>query len=112
ANYAPAPSVAQSFPIAQAGQSISFGPLPGKTYGDAPFGVNATASSGLSVSFAVSGNCSVTGATVTLTGAGTCTVTASQAGNATSPRARAVAQSCVVPKATQPLAFARVAARV
>ncbi len=48
--------------------------------GDPPFTVSATASSGLPVSFAASGNCTVNVALVTLTGAGSCTITASQAG--------------------------------
>ncbi len=63
-------------------QTISFGQLANKTFGDAPFTVSATASSGLPVSFAASGNCTLQGAVVTLIGAGTCTITASQAGDA------------------------------
>ncbi|MEP7337334.1 MAG: SdiA-regulated domain-containing protein, partial [Acidobacteriota bacterium] len=63
-------------------QTITFNQPPNKTFGDAPFAVAATASSGLPVSFAASGNCTVNGTVVTLTGAGTCTITASQAGNA------------------------------
>src|SRR5262249_42535015 len=39
--------------LTKASQTISFGPLAGKAYGDAPFTVSATASSGLPVSFAV-----------------------------------------------------------
>jgi hypothetical protein len=81
ANYNPAPDVAQTFAIARANQSITFGPLAGKTYGDPDFVVSGTASSGLPVSFAASGNCIVAGTTVHLTGAGSCTVTASQPGN-------------------------------
>ena len=82
ANYNPAPAVSQSFAIAKAGQSISFGPLANKTYGVPAFGLIATASSGLAVSFAASGSCTVSGATVRLTGVGPCTVTASQPGDA------------------------------
>jgi serine protease AprX len=61
-------------------QTITFGSLPNKTYGDADFSVSATASSGLAVSFSASGNCTVTGSTVQITGAGSCTITASQPG--------------------------------
>jgi hypothetical protein len=43
--------------------------------------VSATASSGLPVSFIASGNCTITGATVHLTGPGSCTITAQQSGN-------------------------------
>ncbi len=58
-------------------QTISFEPLANKAFGDAPFTVSAIASSGLPVSFAASGNCMVSGATVTLTGAGTYIIFAS-----------------------------------
>ena len=80
-NYFAAADVPQAFSIAKANQTIAFGPLPDKTTSDPPFPVNATASSGLTVSFSASGNCTVSGNTVTITGAGTCTITASQAGN-------------------------------
>ena len=45
--------------------------------------MSATASSGLAVSFGVGATdqCTISGNTVTITGAGSCTVTASQAGN-------------------------------
>ena len=59
--------------------TLTFGELAGKTYGDAPFTVTATASSGLPVAFAsdTPGVCTVSttseGGTVTLVAAGTCT---------------------------------------
>jgi Regulator of Chromosome Condensation (RCC1) repeat protein/PASTA domain-containing protein len=81
-NYNPAPDVSQSFAVAKAGQTITFGPLAHKKYGAPDFRVSATASSGLAVSFAASGRCTVRAATVHLTGAGSCTVTASQPGDA------------------------------
>jgi CSLREA domain-containing protein len=73
----------KDFQITKANQTITFNPnpLPNKTYGDADFGITATASSGLTVSFAASGQCTVASGTVHLTGAGGCTITASQAGN-------------------------------
>ena len=61
-------------------QTITFAPLADKTVGDPAFTVSAVASSGLPVSFAASGNCTVNVALVTLTGAGSCSITASQAG--------------------------------
>ena len=66
-------------------QTISFGALSGKTSGDAPFDVSASASSGLPVNFTsqTASVCSITGVTVTLIDAGTCTIRASQAGDAT-----------------------------
>jgi alpha-tubulin suppressor-like RCC1 family protein len=81
-NYVAAPDVSQSFAVAKAGQSITFGPLANKTYGAPDFSVSATGSSGLAVSFAAIGNCTVSATTVHLTGAGSCTVTASQPGDA------------------------------
>ena len=66
-------------------QSISFEPIPNKLISDDPFDVQASATSGLPVSFEVtSGPASVDGNTVTLTGEpGTVTIVASQEGNDT-----------------------------
>ena len=79
----PASQVSETVTAQKADQTITFGAPADKTFGDADFTVSATASSGLPVSFAASGKCSVSGATVHLTGAGSCTVTASQGGDAT-----------------------------
>ena len=66
-----------------ADQTITFDPLPDRTFGDPPFTVAATASSGLPVSFSVpSGPCSVSAATVTILGPGLCVIRASQGGDA------------------------------
>lgn len=62
-------------------QAITFDPLPNKKFGDADFTVGARASSGLPVSFTANGNCIVNGATVHLSGLGSCTITAWQDGN-------------------------------
>ena len=76
-----APAVAdESFTVQKAVQSISF-QLPVKHYGDPPFAISATASSGLKVSFSASGACRVKNNVVTLTGPDFCTIQASQAGN-------------------------------
>jgi FtsP/CotA-like multicopper oxidase with cupredoxin domain len=77
----PDPTGSGSLTIAQASQTITFGALANMTFGDPDFNVSATASSSLPVSFAASGNCTVAGTLVHLTGAGSCTITASQAGN-------------------------------
>lgn len=69
---------------AKLNQTITFGALPNKTFGDAPFAVSASASSGLAVAFSiVSGPATITGNLVTLTGHGHVVVRASQAGNST-----------------------------
>ena len=74
---------AQSTTTGTTAQTITFGALPGVTDGVAPITLTATASSGLPVSYAVTGPATVSGSTLTVTGAGSVTVTASQAGNST-----------------------------
>ena len=68
------------FTITKTLQTITFGqianqPLPG------PFTLTATASSGLTVTYTASDNCTITSNRVNFTGAGSCTVVAQQAGN-------------------------------
>jgi hypothetical protein len=101
ATFAPAADVIRSFIINNGGpQTISFGPLAGAfKYGDASFQVSATSSSGLTVSFAGNGACTVLGTTVTIIGAGQCDVTASQAGDANHGAAASVLQSTNIAKA-------------
>ncbi len=82
AAFNPAPALPQPFTILKANQTISFGALPNKRFGDPPFSISATASSGLPVAISASGICTLAGATVTLTGAGSCAIKASQAGSA------------------------------
>jgi hypothetical protein len=110
-NYNAAPDVARIFSIAKGNQAITFGALAGKTFGDADFAVGATASSGLAVSFAASGNCTNAAATVHLTGAGSCTVTASQGGDSNYNAASDVSQTFAVAKASQTISFAALAAK-
>jgi len=91
----------ESYTIKQ-NQTITFAPLPAKTYGDPAFVLNATASSGLPVSY-MSSNISVatvSGTTVTIVGAGSAVITASQGGNAVYNPATAVARTLTVGKAT------------
>lgn len=96
-------SAAGTLVIAQASQTIAFAPLPNRTFGDAPFAVSATATSGLAVIFSASGNCTVAGSTVTITGAGSCTVTASQPGNTNWQPATPVPQTFAIAKAAATL---------
>jgi hypothetical protein len=81
AAFNPAPAVPQPFTILKANQTISFGALPNKRFGDPPFSISASASSGLPVTFTASGSCTLSGSKVTLTGPSGCTIKASQAGN-------------------------------
>ena len=91
--------------VNKANQTISFGALASKTFGDADFTVSATASSGLAVSFSASGDCTVTGSTVHITGAGSCTITASQPGNANFNAAASVQRTFSIAKAAATLSL-------
>jgi hypothetical protein len=105
-NYNAAANVDQSFTVAKASQTITFGSLSGKTLGDAPFTVSATASSGLAVSFSIaSGPATISGNTITLTGVGTVTVRAAQSGNDNYSAATSVDQSFAVAKGNQTISF-------
>ncbi len=89
-----------TFSVAQGPQTITFGALGGKQYGDASFPVSASSSSGLAVTFSIfSGPATVSGNNVTITGAGTVTVRASQSGNADYVAATPVDKSFVVTQA-------------
>ena len=70
-------ALAQQFIVPKTAQSITFDPLADVDYGEPAFGVFATASSGLPVSYAASGICSVAGNSVQVGGVGSCTITAS-----------------------------------
>jgi uncharacterized delta-60 repeat protein len=87
------------------GQTITFGALANKSFGDADFTISAIASSGLPVSFAASGNCTLTGKSVHLTGAGSCSITASQGGDSGYNAAQDVSRSFNIAKAAQTIAF-------
>ncbi|AWH84657.1 hypothetical protein HYN59_05770 [Flavobacterium album] len=85
-----------------ANQTITFNEPDAVTYGDAPFTLNATASSGLTVTYTSSDEnvATVSGNTVTITGSGSVTITAYQEGNGTYNPASAVAQGLMVNKKT------------
>jgi probable HAF family extracellular repeat protein len=91
--------------VAKADQTITFGALADKTFGDGDFNISATASSGLSVGFAASGNCTISGSTVHITGAGSCTITASQGGDSNFNAATDVARSFQIAKVSQTITF-------
>ena len=107
ADWLPATPVNQSFQITQGSQSITFNSLPNQVFGAPPFAVNATASSGLTVSFASNTSvvCAVSGSTVTVLAAGQCTIQASQNGNSNWLPATPVSQSFQVAQASQTITF-------
>lgn len=85
-----------SAPLAQ---SITFAQPADRPLNSAPFALAATASSGLPVSFnVVSGPATLSGNTLTLTGAGVVTIRATQTGNANYEAAAPVDQSFVSTK--------------
>lgn len=85
--------------VAKANQTINF-PNPGtRSYGS-PFGLSASASSGLPVSYTlVSGPATISGSTVTPTGTGSVTIRASQPGNSQYNAAPDVTQTFTISKA-------------
>jgi hypothetical protein len=84
-------------------EAITFGALADATFGDGPRTLTATASSGLPVSYTVPAGspCSVAASTLTITGAGSCVVTASQAGDGSHVPATSVVRTLTIGKATQ-----------
>ena len=70
------------------------------------YNVSATASSGLPVSFTVSGTCTLSGSsTVVMAGAGTCTVYANQSGSSSYLAAPQVQQTFSIAKQSQTITF-------
>ncbi|WP_158787169.1 FG-GAP-like repeat-containing protein [Granulicella sp. L46] len=106
--YSAATPVTQSFSVTSSAQTITFGVLPTTAFTSTPPALNATASSGLTVSYASTTQsvCTVTGGKITFVTAGTCTVTASQPGNTSYAAATPVTQSFAVTATTQTITFA------
>lgn len=80
--------------------TISFNNPGNKTYGDAPFALEATADSGLTVSYSTAPTsiCTERGGKLTMVSAGDCTVIASQSGNDTYVAASNVEQTFTIAK--------------
>ncbi len=83
-------------------QTITFGALAAKTYGAADYAPGATASSGLTVTYASSNPAvaTIVGGNIHIVGAGTTNITASQAGDLNYEAAADVIQPLTVNKAT------------
>ncbi len=98
-------------------QTITFGTLDAKTYGDASYTISATATSGLDVVFTSSNTniatCTGTnGTTITIIGAGNCDIYANQAGNDSYNPAPQVTQNLTVNKKALTLTDASVTDKV
>jgi hypothetical protein len=77
---APATPVSRTVTVGKGAQTVTLTALPAGEIGTT-VAVAASAGSGLPVTLAASGACTLSGSTVTYTAAGTCTVTATQAGD-------------------------------
>jgi len=107
-NYAAATQVTQTITVNQASQTISFtAPTSPVTYGVSPITLVATGgASGNAVAFSVvSGPATVSGSTLTITGAGTVVVAANQTGNTNYAAATQVTQTITVNQASQTISF-------
>ena len=110
ADYVAAAPVSVNYTINPATQTITYAPST-TTYAYSSgekIPLSATASSGLTVSFASTTPtiCSVSGTTATILSGGTCTVQATQAGNADYSTATAVSASYTITTATQTINYA------
>jgi hypothetical protein len=115
-SYLAAPQAQQSFAVGLTPQTISFTSTPpaGAFAGGAGYTVSATATSGLPVAFSLSagsaGVCTISGASVSFVGGGTCTINANQSGNGSYQAAPQAQQSFTVagsppPKSPQTINF-------
>ncbi len=113
ANYKAAPAINQTLKVQKATQTITFNSLPSKTLSDIDFVGGATASSGLTPSYASADStvATIVNGTIHITGAGTTTITASQSGNATYLPAGSISQSLTVNKLAQTIAFSSLPAK-
>ena len=111
-NYSAATAVTQSIVVNTASQTITFtAPTSPVTYGVSPITLSASSTSGLAITFSVvSGPGTVSGNTLTITGAGTVVVAANQAGNTNYSAATQVTQSIVVSQATPAITWTTPAA--
>jgi len=107
-SYAAAVPVSETFAVAAASQTISFGGISSQTLGAKSFALSATASSGLAVTFSSTTTpvCTVATVNVTLVATGSCTIQAAQAGNNSFSAAAPVTQTFSVQPQTQTITFA------
>jgi len=112
ATYAAA-SISQTFTVNKQTQTITWSTIGTQVVG-AQVALNATAPGG-TVTFAGTaadnGICTVSGTTATMTGAGNCTITASQAGNGTYASA-SISQTFTVNKQTQTITWATIGSQL
>ncbi len=113
ANWNAATSVEQSFTIAKGTQTITFAKPSDASFAEGSTTVEATASSGLTVSFnsRTTGVCTIAGETVTFHAAGTCRIEATQGGNSNWNAAASVERAFTIGKGAQTITFEALAER-
>jgi hypothetical protein len=96
--------------INKANQTITIGSVANKTIHDDAFGIEASTTSGLELSYNISGPATLSATTITLNGtAGTVTVTASQAGNTNFNQAsKSISFEVIDPRQVQTISFAAI----
>jgi CSLREA domain-containing protein len=112
-NYSAATPVSLTINVGQASQTIAFTGLPSAaiyTSPNATYALNASASSGLSITYGITGPGTISGTTLTITGAGQIAVTASQTGNTNYKAATSVSLTIKVGQASQIITLASVPA--
>ncbi|MEQ9403747.1 MAG: MBG domain-containing protein [Cyclobacteriaceae bacterium] len=113
-SYDPAPDVEQSLLVEKADQIITFEALETVAPDSPNFGLTATSTSGLSISYVSSDEsvATVSGSNVFIVGIGSTVITASQAGNDLYNPAVDVEQTLIVGKASQEITFEALASKV
>lgn len=106
-------SATQELVVVKKEQAITFWTLPSKTFGEAPFELTATSTSGLPVSFSSDNTAVATmsGNVLTIRGTGTATISAIQAGNGEYYAAPTITQQFTVGKGAQTITFGPIAAK-
>ena len=105
--YNPAATVIQNLVINPATQTISFLAIATKSYGNADFAGNATATSGLTVIYSSSNLAvaTIVNNNIHIVGVGTSIISAAQAGNVNYTAATTITQTLTVIKANQTISF-------
>ena len=105
-DYLPADDVTQTLVIKD-GQTITFNEISEKSVTDDDFDLDASSTSGLTISYSISDEsvATINGSTVSIVGAGTATITASQSGNDNYVAAADVTQQLVVNQLAQTITF-------
>lgn len=109
ADYNPAAAVERTLVISKAAQTISFTMAGTRSFGDAPFTLQGTSTSGLPVTYTSTNTAvaTVNGNIVTIVGVGTTTIKANQAGNDTFAAAGEASQSLTIVKGAQIITFSQ-----